>query len=247
MNELEYQGTFTVAARLDDSMFRNGSKWSNSQSLTSENLPVRITDPKMPDLTGDVNGKTEKVDLMQHIENPDDDELFYELQCVSDRNVAFDYSIDENGYLEIECGLNYGTYALQLSVRDADMEQPLLLDPFQLETQKHAFSVRDIEPVELWTDHYPWQKDIRESAEFDLNDYYDEGDDLPVEIASESFDGDGTVYRVSRDGMHYTVVPLAEGEGTLTFTLTNQLKEEQGHLKVRVISGKAAFWQRSWI
>lgn len=247
MNELEYQGTFTVAARLDDSMFRNGSKWSNSQSLTSENLPVRITDPKMPDLTGDVNGKTEKVDLMQHIENPDDDELFYELQCVSDRNVAFDYSIDENGYLEIECGLNYGTYALQLSVRDADMEQPLLLDPFQLETQKHAFSVRDIEPVELWTDHYPWQKDIRESAEFDLNDYYDEGDNLPVEIASESFDGDGTVYRVSRDGMHYTVVPLAEGEGTLTFTLTNQLKEEQGHLKVRVISGKAAFWQRNWI
>ena len=62
-----------------------------------------------------------------------------------------------------------------------------------------------------------------------------------MEIASESFDGAGTVYRVSRDGMHYTVVPLAEGEGTLTFTLTNQLKEEQGHLKVRVISGKAAF------
>lgn len=241
------EGAFTATARLDDDMFRNGSKWSNGVGLRTENLPTSLNDPSLPALTGYVNGKFEKIDLQGHVNNPDGDALEYTFECISDRNKVFDYTIDENGYLYIDCGLEKGQYDIQITVRDKDMSEAMLFDVLKLTVENNPFEFTEIEPVEVWIDSYSWQGEVPEYYEVNLGDHYYDPDGLPMEVTDVGGEGDGTFYEVKLEGEVLSVSPLEKGEGVIHFTVSDGVDSSEFSVEVEVVSGKAVFWAENWI
>lgn len=241
------EGAFTASAHLVDDMFRNGSKWSNAVSLRTENLPVTMTDPSMPDMEGSINSTLEKVDLLEHISNPDGDPLEYKLECTSDRNIAFDCTIDSNGYLTIATGVNVGTFEMQLSVKDGDMTEYLAFSPFTITITERPFEFTEISDAELWVDSYSWQEKGSDNIVYNLEDYYYDPDGLAMEVESIDY-GDGKeFFSVEQDGSVLRFAPLNKGSATVTIAVTDGYTSLSQSFEVCVVSGKAMFWSDNWI
>jgi len=237
-------GEFKIEARLDDGMFRNGSKYSNAVKIVTENLPISISNAKMSNLKGNVNGQFEAIDLHKHVNNPDGDQLYVSMVCTSDRSKTFTTSVDEKGYLTIDCGTQEGTFDVQLSVKDIDMVEYLELDPFTVEVENRKFSFSGVPTVELWIDSYGFQKDTKPSATINLMEYYNDPDGMMPTFGDLVSAESGTIFDCTQNGTVLELMPLAKGDGEITFTVSDGLTTTEETIKVKVVSGKTIFHEQ---
>lgn len=241
-----YGSAFDVRVRLDDKMFSSGCKYSNTLHFKTENLNSKIINPAFPGLSADINSTFEKVDLSKYVENPDKDRQDVVLECTSDRNVQFEYTC-ENDYLEIGSGLKPGTYEMQLKVKDGDMTEFLVLNPFTLTVTESEFFYDEIDTVEVWLDAYSCQDAGAEQIVLNLRDYYYDPDGLEPKFSDITFEGKDTFYSCKQDGAILTFDPIEKGEGTVQFTVSDQMTEKTVQFGVEVVSGKAVWWEHNWI
>lgn len=241
------EGAFSVSARLMDDMFRNGAKWSNPVALRTENLPVTMTDPVLADMSGYINTTLDRVDLYSHISNPDGDPLECKIECLSDRTAEFNCTIDDKGYLSIESGLNVGEFNVQLAVKDNDMTDYLLFEPFTLTVTERPFEFGEMDDIELWVDAYSWQEMGAESTEHNLDDYYYDPDGLPMKIESIDYGGGEEFFSVTQNGTMLSFAPVTKGDAVVTVTVSDGYTTQSQSFEVNVVSGKAMFWAHNWI
>ena len=241
-----YGSAFEVRVRLDDKMFSSGCKYSNVLRFKTENLVSAIIDPALPNLTAPINSEFEKIDLSKYISNPDNDKQELVLECTSDRSTVFAYTCEDD-YLKIESGLVPGIYEMQLKVKDNDMTEYLVLNPFTLTVVESPFTYEEIDAIEIWLDSYCWQETGAKEVSLNLGDYYYDPDGLEAVYANFSYEGEGTLYSCEKVGNVLTFTPLSKGDGSVTFTVSDQITEKTVTVNVEVVSGKAVFWAENWI
>lgn len=235
-------GAISLEARLDDTMFRNGAKYSNKVAITTENLPLQLTRTDVSNMKGYVFGTFEPIDLQEYVSNPDGDQLFVDVVCLDDRTRTFKASVDAAGYLAIECGAQTGKFQVQMGVKDQDMDQYLMLDPFTVTVEDRKFSYDDVPEVELWIDSFGFQKDKKLSATVDLAANYNDPDGNAPVFSQPAFEGMGTAYNCTQEGSVLELTPLAKGKGTITFTVTDGITTTEETIRVSVISGRGVFF-----
>lgn len=238
-------GAFSVRARLDDSMFRNGVKYSEPLYYSTENLVCEIVKNPIDPLSGYVNSQFPKVDLSNYISNPDRDVLAYSLSCVSDRNLEFNYTIDDQDYLYLDTGMTPGTHELELTVQDGDMDEPLRLG-LTVTVENRPVERHELPQVELWIDSFPWQEVPATTSTIELMEFFYDPDGMELTF-SEATCANSDLVSFTLDGSVLTVDPLAKGAAQITFQISDGVTTEEASLTVKVVSGKSIFWAENWI
>ncbi len=238
-------GAYAVQAELKDTMFRNGVKYSAPLYYSTENLTCEIIKSPMEPMTGYVNSQLPKVDLSDYISNPDRDELTYTLTCTSDRNLQFNYTIDDQDYLYLDTGMTPGTHELELTVQDEDMTEPLRLG-LTVTVENRPIGRHELPEVELWIDSFSWQEVPATTSTIDLMDFFYDPDGVELTF-SDAACADSELVSFSLAGSTMTVDPLAKGETQVTFHIFDGVETEEASLNVKVVSGKAVWWAQNWI
>jgi len=238
-------GAFSVQAELKDTMFRNGVKYSNPLSYSTENLNCEIIKSPMESMTGYVNSQFPKVDLSRYIANPDRDELTYTLTCTSDRNLQFKYTIDEQNYLYLDTGMTPGTHELELTAQDEDMTEPLRL-PLTVTVENRPVENHELPQVELWIDSFSWQEVPATTSTIDLMEFFYDPDGFDLTF-SDAACTDSELVSFSLSGSILTIDPTAKGETQVTFRINDGVEDKEAALNVKVVSGKAIWWAENWI
>ena len=247
-------GSFKFQYRVDDSMFRNGSKTSNVLTpFKTENIPIKLIKTKLPNVSGWINqpvDKESRFNMEEYVQNLDGDDLEYELVCISDRNFKIDWTLDPDNYLYINnCGSKPAEYQLQLSVREPSGEW-LFFDPFILSVEENPFKYEPIpDPIELWIDAYSWQTKPKTEIELNLEEPYDDEDGNPAEFDKFEFSGIDEYYSVDQDGSKVKIKALKKSEDALSmsFIVSDGVTEIPIEIPIRIVSGKQEFWHNNWI
>lgn len=230
-------GAFDIRVVLNHSMFRNGKKISNSESFKTENLPLQMTDMGPMTLKAYVNGDFERIDLNQIFNNPDKDPITYSFGCISDRTAAFNHTV-ESDYLEIAAGLVPGTFEVELTAKDPDMEQPLTYT-FTLVVDNRLPQAGKIKDISLLADFYGFQEPERTEASVVLNEYFLDPDGMPLTYSVEVINP--SVANVERVGDVLCLTALSAGETVVTVTAEDGCDSISTEFKISVSSGKAAW------
>lgn len=243
-------GAFEVHVLLEDNMFRNGSKVSESLFYRTENLPVKILSNTMDAITGHVGNEFEKIDLNKYISNPDGDPLEYTLSCVSDRNLVFAYTIDEQGYLYLDCGFVPGTHSLELTVKDPDMASAETLNLSATVVDDPVEQPNPLPQQEIWVDFFSFQGNPPSSATINLADYFFDPENLALtfsNISATTGEEGEELLKATLDGTVLTLEPLSKGDCVVSFSVTDGNNTLESSVEVEVVSGKAVFWAENWI
>lgn len=237
-------GEYSARVRLDDDMFRNGRKFSNTIMFAIENVVPIVIKDQINAVKGYVNSTYPEIDLAQYLNNPDGDELTYELVCVSNRNLIFNYEVNENGYLAIQTGTVPGVHSLELSVKDPDMKEPLVLK-LEATVENREPIVDDKLRVDLLLEPLPLVQKLNDVAQLNIRDFCSDPDGLEVVCVSVSSDNEDAV-RVTTDGEAINIQALQAGKATVTFVISDQVTEVTATVRVHVASGIAEFMAENW-
>lgn len=245
-NEIaSYGPAFTIRAVVKGKAFADGYRYSNPVQFKLDNVPPKLIDPNIPDMSAGVN-KTLDIDLKKYFENPDNDKMDVVLECLSDTNKQFDF-VCENDVLKIETGIELGRYELKLKVKDYDMMEYLESKPFALTINEEPFVFDEIDPIEIWVDSYPWQDAGSEEVDINLADYYYDPDGIEAQYRDFSIIGKDTLFKCEQNGVQFKFTPIQKGTGSLSFVVSDQMTEKNISVEINVVSGKAVFWERNWI
>lgn len=237
-------GKFSIYVGLEHNMFRNGEKRSNSADFSSENQELTLIKKEKTTLRGYINGEFERVDLKDIFDNPDGEQIAYELFCVTDRSVNFDYSVDESGYLVIQSGLNLGKYDVELRAKDPDMAEPVV-HKMALEIEDRELQCTKLPKMTLWIDQYSFQRDNMTERVLDLNDYFKDPDG--VEIIYTLGEVDNSIVEVEQKGSELYLTAKDKGKTSLTIKADDYGQPVTVELKIECVSGKTAFWAKNGI
>lgn len=244
-------GVFTVQVLLKNDMFRAGEQVSNILTYTSENLPLKHDESQNIDRSGYVNQDLEVIDLTKVFPNPDGDPIEYVVECVSDRNVTFDVSIDDNDYMTIYSGLNVGNHQMQISATDPDMGDPLV-HTFTVDIENREMDTDKIPKQKLWVDYYNnffiKQDAGKTMLELDLSQYFSDPDGVKLMFGDIAADVPGLVDAswIDDSGM-LRVVPQEKGDLVLHTTVSDGVDTVSTEIEIEVVSGKAVYWATHWI
>lgn len=235
-------GAMTLQVVLEDGMFRNNKKYSNTVRFTTEPRPMELTGNGPEVLTAYVNSEFDKIDLQDIFYNPDGDEVTYGLAC-ADRSVAFEFT-EENDYMTIASGIRPGSYQVLLTAKDSDMTTPL---PYTLtlNVEDRTPIVEKLPKVELWVEHYRFQKQEKASATVDLSQYFHDPDGMGMTFTQKA--ENSSIVSVSQDGGFLTLVPGQRGDTVVTVTGFDGVSYVEAEMKVSVVSAKAVFWRDNWV
>lgn len=243
-------GQFTVQVLVEHTMFRSGRVVSNvSQTFASQNLPLEHNESAQVDRTGYVNSQFERIDLAQVFTNPDGDPITYTLSCTSDKSAVFEYTLEEDtDYLTIATGMVPGVYEMEITAADPDMNEPIS-HTFTLTVEDRAIEQTPIEEQELWVDYFEFlfirQEPTNLTLDIDLNNYFTDPDG--VELVYSNVNGDETFVQVERSGSVLHLVPVGEGETTVTVDVSDGVSTITAQIPVEVVSGVAVYWKENWI
>lgn len=240
-------GMFTVEVMLKSGMFRSGEKTSNSLTYTSENLPLGHDETQNIDREGYVNADLEKINLVAVFPNPDFDPIEYEVTCVSDRNVKFEWSVDDDDYLYINTGLLAGTHQMQVTAKDPDMTEPHVHN-FTITVENRSIIPTPVPDQEVWVNvpHGFVESDLPEMLDLDLNQYFTDPDGVPLTFGEITADVAGMVETDWQSGKLH-VDPLAEGTVVLTTTVSDGVETVEAQIKIEIGDGWAEWWRTHWI
>lgn len=244
MHDAGNGGAYTAQIWLPDSSFIGGGKYSDIIHFKTENLLPTITNPALPSLEGYIGQSFETIDLSNYLSNPDSDALDYRLNCVSDRNVTVEYTI-ENDYLNILCGSVPAEYEMELSFKDSEMTEYLVFNTFKLTVMERPLEGSSLPDAELWIDSYSFQDAGADSFQIDLKDYYSDPDGLTLNFSKA--EDEGGFVDIEQDGSVLNITPALKGETVVTFTVDDTFNTLEGEINITVVSGKAVFWAENWI
>lgn len=243
-------GDISVMVKVTNSMFRSGSVASNSQDFSIMDELATLVNPGVPvERTAYLNSTFDSIDLLKEVvSNPDGDTLSYDLSCVSDRNVTFQWEINENGYLTIQTGVEPGVYELELVISEAGMQQSqYLVQPITLTVENRPVEVTEISDQELWVDYINFlfikQDPSNLEIHLDLSQYFSDPDGMGVTFGNVDTSESGIV-EAELEGATLSLIPEEKGEVTVSFTVTDGVEEEEIEFKVKVISGVALYWKQ---
>lgn len=246
-------GTYEFTFMIQDEMFRNGMKLSNTLTAKTHNYPLVITDTHLNDVEGLYNRPVDqeaRFDINAHVLNEDNDKLEYELVCVNDRNYKVGWHTDAENYFYIDnCGPQPGTYTLKLSVKEPAGEW-LEFDPFTLTVGELEFVWNEFTDVVIWTDAYRCQPKPVKMVELFLADQYYDPDGAPMQIDHiDGGEGSGSVYKIEYHQKNQVVqiTGLEKGRGVLSFQVSDGFTVKEIRVPIRVDSGKAIWWEENWI
>lgn len=199
------KGTFTVMATVEDEVFKNGRKDSNSLSYTIDNEAPRAVDA-IPDQTAGIYKEIEPIDLSKYFE--DDDALHYEVKY--DKSVDITHLV-KGDTLSIKGGSKKGNYEITVSADDHSEEEPAV--------QSFILTVKN-EPLELLRDsnetiELTYDKENEKSTRIVWTDYFEDPDGIPPRVAviEDSNSGIEWIEDDNQEGM--TIHADAAGEAVI--------------------------------
>ncbi len=239
-------GTLDLQVVLTDGMFRNNEKRSETVTFKTIAQPLELIGNGPSDtLEAYVNSQFRDISLPIIFKNPDGDVVTYGLECITDSRVHFDFDISDNGdYMMIKSGMIPGTYDVALTAKDPDMTEPLTF-MLKVNVTDRELETKKIPKVELWVDHFVFQKKANATATIDLSQYFTDPDG--VEVTYTQTVDDSSIASVSLENGILTITPNQKGNTVVTVTGFDGVSYKDAQIKVSVISAKAAFWRDNWI
>lgn len=245
-------------------MYRTGQKESNSVWFIAGNRPpvLTVTDPIS--LQGHVNMELEPDTLLGTLyTEPDGDIMNYELtgfkQILANGSVnisAFESGLRENtDAVWIRAGLKPGQFEATLNLIEAGSGITLEV-PVKMEIQNTPMNCTGIDAIEVWTDYFPFfQTDEKLNWECDLNDYFTDYENVPIEFTVNEDADSGLLEMTHAEGSNVLQLK-ATGEELGKTSLTIVARQYAGDevtdtleltVPVNVKNGKAEFWKDNWI
>ena len=245
LRDLGVSGDVTLRAKLEDTeAFTSGLKYSNPINLNLQNQFTQVKeDHAEVELKGNINCTFEKQDLNDYFFNPDGDEMTYDLVCISDRNVSFNYKIDDQGYLYIDCGMVPGTFQAELRAFEYGVTEPQICKMTLKVTDREIEALKDIPDAELWIEPFFLQEMGPGEFTLDLNDYFVDPDGAALSF--EKLEYDEEMVDASLSGTKITITPCAKGKGEVTFNVFDGVGTIPVAIKVTVFSASGVFWSHN--
>ncbi len=244
-------GDLWMRVELENVIFSNGEKLSNSQSLFVKNEPVTVReDAAALEVKGYVNSTLDRIDLSKFFHYPDSDKVIYTLSCVSHTGKIFETTVDGNQHwMDIQAGFEPGSYQLTISAKDQEQAAPAVYDKLTLviENRDPVFQGK-IRKMELWNDRFGFQDETLMMGSLKLDDYFSDPDGMDM-IYSVSV-SDGSVLTCVESNGVLTLQPGEKGEVTVKVTGSDGIQgsnSASAEFTVKVVSGKMVFWRQNWI
>lgn len=235
-------GALTLQVILEDGMFRNNKKYSDTITFKTIPQPLELTGDGPKVLEAYVNSSFEQIDLQEIFFNPDNDVVTYGLEC-TDRSASFEFSEDSD-YMTISSGMKPGSYETVLTAKDPDMTQPLAYT-LTLTVKDRAPVIDKLPKVELWVEHFAFQKRVNATATLDLSQYFCDPDGVEMTFTQKAEDSNVAI--VSQKDSLLTFTPGQKGDTVVTVTGFDGVSYVDAEVKVSVISAKVAFWRDNWM
>lgn len=242
MQDAPGSGRLQISVVIEHGMFRSGSVSSTSRVYELENLLAYLNNPNETlTLNSYVNNLFDTIDLNNVVTNPDGDELSYQFNCVSDRNTAFAFEPDDNGYVTIPTGMIPGTYDMELVVWEEGMTQDQYLrQPVRLVVEDRAITALPIpdqsllaEPVNFL---FVQQDATKEYANLELDSYFTDPDGVELTYGDVTCDTTGLVSAAIQNGV-LNIQALEAGETVITFSVYDGVSTKTAQVNVKVTDG----------
>lgn len=235
-------GALTLQVILEDGMFRNNKKYSDTITFKTVPQPLELIGSGPKTLEAYVNSSFDQIDLQEIFFNPDNDVVTYSLEC-TDRSTSFEF-IEDSDYMTISSGMKPGSYETVLTAKDPDMTQPLSYT-LTLTVKDRAPVIDKIPKVELWVDHFGFQKQANATATVDMSQYFYDPDGVEMTFTQKA--EDSSIATVSQNDNLLTFTPGQKGDTVVTVTGFDGISYVDAEVKVSVISAKSAFWRDNWM
>lgn len=235
-------GALTLQVILEDGMFRNNKKYSDTITFKTIPQPLDLTGEGPKALEAYVNNQFDQIDLQEIFFNPDNDTVTYGLEC-TDRSVSFEFG-EEADYMTIFSGMKPGSYETVLTAKDPDMTQPLAYT-LTLTVKDRTPEIDKLPKIELWVDHFVFQKKTNATTTVDLSQYIQDPDGVEMTFTQKT--EDSSIALVSQEGSLLTLVPGEKGDTIVTVTGFDGVSYVEAEMKVEVISAWVGFWRDNWM
>lgn len=229
-----------------DSMFRGGTKLSNIENIEFIDLHTTVWEDLGPITLKAHVGAAFELDYTTVFNNPDNDELTFDLTCATPGTTfAFDM---KDSVMTIPAGMVPGEYPMSISV----IGEKAMYDQLTLVVVNDAPRMIEdnIPDVKLWSDQYWFQKGENNSRVVDLNDYFRdfEGMTITYDVALSVQD----VLTLIQDNsiLNLEAIDGARGDVVVTVTAADGITDDSftsTEFTVHVTSGKLEYWKENWI
>ena len=265
LNETNIPGDqeFRLAVEIEkNDMYRTGKKESNSVWFVAKNRPLEqlVNEPIV--LNGHVNMEMETDILLGNLySEADGDVVTFELtdfkQILPNGAVsieAFEYGCRENtDAVWIKAGLRPGQFEATLVISESGSSETLKFQ-VKMEVENTPMSCTTIDPIEIWTDRFPWfQTDEFMEWSDDMDAYFTDEENVKIEYSVTETVDSGLLELTVADGskVHLEAAGKETGNTSLTIIakqfagseITDRLEVT---IPVLVKSGQAEFWKDNW-
>ena len=234
-------GTYTLKVSLEDDMFRDGIKYSNTSDFKIENMELTVASTQEMALFQYVNDTVE-INLSNIFNNPDNDPITCEIRCVEDRSVKFEGTVDNDGYLVFNTGRIPGKYTLELDASDPDMKTPATYKSVILNvTNRAPQQTEKLGDRTLLVNTYSFDKTDLTDFGFSLDEYFTDPDGVPLEFTVTA---DSGCIELQRDGNYIQILPNSIGTAVVTVAANDSVETIESSFEVKVENGKAHYWKQ---
>ena len=223
-------------------MFRTGRRVSPSVQFHLDNIPLEAKDAKPFEQHTFLNRELVFTDMEQYFRNPDGDPISYQVVCTNDPDINFACEA-EGDDLKINSGLKTGTFEVEIQAKDPDMESYVSYSGTII-VNNSDMTTEEIPDQQLWLDRYPHQKDTRMEMDLNLNDYFQDPDQLPITYTVSMGE---QVAEITQKDAALHIQPSVKGKTMVTVTASDGYSEQTQEFQLTVTSGKTVFWQHNWI
>ena len=239
---LQEAGALEITAFMPSDDFRDGGKTSNALRYAVKNLELTLGEGetlKLPERMY-VNEQTGPIDVSSIFVNPDCDQVSYSVVSKNQDGLAGDMVVEspEQGVLTLRMPSREGEYRATLSARDANMQQPISID-FSISVENRP--IQELKKLTLDTIVMDQPKLLGGKPckkAYDLNEYYNDPDGLPLTYALTMGKTDHPCISILLNGSQLLLDASETGNEKAKLTVT----DSSGDSKVISLNAKAENW-----
>ena len=248
-------GNYTVQAVVEDGIFRNDRKVSESYNFEVKVDPIypsAIPDQVMP------IGSSLVLDCSRYFSGGDSEQVTYEVTY--DKAMSLHCDITKEGLLTIEAGKKAGNVEIAVSKKDADLQEPAVQQFLLVITNEKPQILGEEEiSVELVTKGNSvleklvsfFRLEMRDEMILQLDAYFADPEDLPLtyRIEYESNIQESKPFTVERKGDKCVLQAEKSGNGTISLQAVDCCNEVSDYVivHVNVAGGWSFFFGRTWL
>lgn len=220
---LQEAGEMDAYAVLNCDVFRDGKKVSNDLVYDVQNLAVTFGGGglTLPD-TQYVNQTSDPIDVSGVFLNPDEDEVSYTVSCRDENSLSGDMCVTclEPGVIELTMPSTAGTFTGMLSARDDDMAEPVTVGFTVTVVNRPIEVLKKLTVGPLVRNRPEWLKSADDGV-YELNEYFEDPDGLPLDYALQTGENDGEAVSISLNGSVLTASALNKGSEQALLSVTD--------------------------